>query len=120
MEVRSSFPIVYVDDMPASVCFYRDLLGFEEMYRFPDTDEPGYVALRLDDGKIGLSSGRSPDARCPHPRPEIRMIRNSRKRSASIPTAAWQFGSQPMFPCTSRCVRPRESSGPVSTSTPQW
>jgi lactoylglutathione lyase len=60
VQVRSSFPIVYVDDVFASVRFYRDLLGFEEMYRFPDTDEPGYVALRLDDGKIGLSSADFP------------------------------------------------------------
>ena len=60
MQVRSSFPIVYVDDVPTSVRFYRDLLGFEEMYRFPDTDEPGYVALRLDEGKVGLSSAAFP------------------------------------------------------------
>jgi lactoylglutathione lyase len=60
VEVRSSFPIIYVDDVRASVRFYRDLLGFEEMYRFPDTGEPGYVALRLDDGKIGLSSAEFP------------------------------------------------------------
>ena len=60
VEVRSSFPIVYVDDVPASVRFYRDLLGFEEIYRFPDSGEPGYVALRLDDGKIGLSSAEFP------------------------------------------------------------
>jgi lactoylglutathione lyase len=58
--VSSSFPILYVDDVPASVRFYRELLGFDEMYRFPDTDEPGYVALRLDDGKIGLSSADFP------------------------------------------------------------
>lgn len=60
MAVRSAFPILYVDDVPASVRFYRDLLCFEEIYRFPDTDEPGYVALRLDDGKIGLSSADFP------------------------------------------------------------
>jgi lactoylglutathione lyase len=60
VEIRSSFPIIYVDDVSASVRFYRDLLGFEEMYRFPDTDEPGYMALRLDDGKIGLSSASFP------------------------------------------------------------
>ena len=60
MEVRSSFPILYVDDVAASLRFYRDLLGFEEMYRFPPSDQPGYVALRLDDGKIGLSSANFP------------------------------------------------------------
>lgn len=59
-EVRSSFPILYVDDVGAPVRFYRDLLGFEEIYRFPPSDDPGYVALRLDDGKIGLSSAEFP------------------------------------------------------------
>lgn len=58
--VSSSFPIIYVDDVGASVRFYRDLLGFEEIYRFPPSGEPGYVALRLDDGKIGLSSASFP------------------------------------------------------------
>lgn len=58
--VRSSFPILYVDDVLASVRFYRDLLGFEEIYRFPDSDEPGYVSLQLADGKIGLSSADFP------------------------------------------------------------
>jgi lactoylglutathione lyase len=58
--VQSSFPILYVDSVPASIRFYRDLLGFEEMYRFPDTDSPGYVALRLEHGKIGLSSAEFP------------------------------------------------------------
>ena len=60
MRIRSSFPILYVDDVPTSVRFYRDVLGFEETYRFPASDEPGYVALRLDDGRIGLSSASFP------------------------------------------------------------
>jgi lactoylglutathione lyase len=58
--ISSSFPILYVDDVGAAVRFYRDLLGFEEIYRFPPSDEPGYVALRLADGKIGLSSASFP------------------------------------------------------------
>jgi lactoylglutathione lyase len=69
MAVRSSFPILDVDDVPASVRFYRDLLGFEEMYRFPDTGEPGYVALCLQDGKIGLSSADFPGIHCKPQRP---------------------------------------------------
>lgn len=36
-----SFTIVYVDDVPRLGALYRDLLGFGEMYRFPDTDDPG-------------------------------------------------------------------------------
>jgi lactoylglutathione lyase len=58
--VGSAFPILYVDDVLVSLRFYRDVLGFEEIYRFPDSDEPRYAALRLDDGKIGLSRADFP------------------------------------------------------------
>jgi lactoylglutathione lyase len=57
---RSSFPILYVDDLHESLRFYRDLLGFEELYRFPAADEPGFASLRLDDGKLGLSRADFP------------------------------------------------------------
>lgn len=58
--VTSSFPIVYVDDLSASLRFYCDLLGFEEIYRFPATGEPGFASLRLADGKLGLSHAGYP------------------------------------------------------------
>jgi lactoylglutathione lyase len=57
---RSSFPILYVDDLPAALHFYRDLLGFELLYVFPPEGEPGYASLRLADGKIGLSHANFP------------------------------------------------------------
>jgi lactoylglutathione lyase len=57
---RSSFPILYVDDLHESLRFYRDLLEFEEMYRFPAAGEPGFASLRLDDGKLGLSRADFP------------------------------------------------------------
>jgi len=58
--LRSSFPIVYVDDVLVSMRFDREVLGFEEIYRFPDPDEPGYVSLRVDAGKLGLSRADFP------------------------------------------------------------
>ena len=58
--VGSSFPILYVGDVQASLRFYRDLLGFEEIYRFPPRGEPGFASLRLADGKIRLSSADFP------------------------------------------------------------
>jgi lactoylglutathione lyase len=60
MAFRSSFPILYVDDVPEAVRFYRDLLGFRELYRFPADGEAGFVSLALADGKIGLSSASFP------------------------------------------------------------
>jgi lactoylglutathione lyase len=62
----SSFPIIYVDDLPESLRFYRDALGFSEVYRFPETGEPGYVSLELPDGRLGLSRS---DYQPPHNKP---------------------------------------------------
>jgi lactoylglutathione lyase len=57
LTLDSAFPILYVDDVAASLRFYGELLGFQEMFRFPpDAEPPGYVALTLADGKIALSS----------------------------------------------------------------
>src|SRR3954470_20526624 len=56
---RSVFPIVVSDDLPALLAFYRDLLGGEVVYGFPD-DEPVYVSLRLGESSIGL--GWAPNA----------------------------------------------------------
>ncbi len=58
--VRSSFPILYVDDLGASLRFYCELLGFEEIYRFPQTGEPGFASLRVGGGKLGLSQAGYP------------------------------------------------------------
>jgi lactoylglutathione lyase len=58
--LSSSFPIVYVDDLRASLRFYVDLLGFEEIYRFPPSGEPGYASLTLGADKLGLSSADYP------------------------------------------------------------
>ena len=56
----SSFPILYVDDLVASMRFYRDALGFEVIYQFPPSGEPGYASLQIGDGKIGLSRADIP------------------------------------------------------------
>src|SRR5687767_9955441 len=48
---RNAHPIVYVEDLAASLHFYRTLLGFTETFRFPpDGGEPVFVALELPDG----------------------------------------------------------------------
>jgi lactoylglutathione lyase len=52
---RSSFPILYTDDLPRSVAFYRDLLGFVQTYRFPSEGNAEFVALKLDEGAVGIA-----------------------------------------------------------------
>jgi len=44
---RDAFPIIYVEDLAASLAFYRDLLGFSETYRFPPGEAAEFVALSL-------------------------------------------------------------------------
>jgi lactoylglutathione lyase len=53
---RSTFPILYTDDLPRALAFYRDLLGFAETYRFPADGEPEFVGLDLDEGSIALAA----------------------------------------------------------------
>lgn len=49
------FPIVSSPDLGRALRFYRDLLGAEEEYRFPDEGEPVYVGLSLGGAHIGVS-----------------------------------------------------------------
>jgi lactoylglutathione lyase len=65
--IRSAFPILYVDDVGRALAFYRDLLGFREVYRFPPDGEPGYVSVELDAGRLGLSRADWPG---PHGKPQ--------------------------------------------------
>lgn len=61
---RSGFPIVSTPDVERSLGFYRDLLGGDVFYQFPEDGSPGYVALSVGELKlgIGLSPGAEADA----------------------------------------------------------
>lgn len=52
----SAFPSLYVTDIHQSLTFYRDLLEFEETFRFPDKGEPEHVELRLGNSLIALTT----------------------------------------------------------------
>ncbi|MCG7346282.1 VOC family protein [Sporosarcina sp. ACRSL] len=52
----SAFPSLYTSDINSSLTFYRDLLEFEETFRFPDTGEPEHVELRLGNSLIALTT----------------------------------------------------------------
>jgi lactoylglutathione lyase len=56
-----AFPILTTPDLPRSLGFYRDLLGFEVTYRFPADGDPVYVGLRLAGSELGI--GADPDFR---------------------------------------------------------
>jgi lactoylglutathione lyase len=51
---RQVFPMLSVADLDASLRLYRDLLGGEVAYTFPDADAPTFVTLRFGASEIGL------------------------------------------------------------------
>lgn len=57
---RESFPILEVADLRRSLAFYSGLLGFERTYSFPSDDDPQFVLLAVEDGKLGLAAADGP------------------------------------------------------------
>jgi glyoxylase I family protein len=69
-ELREICPLLQVFDMPASLAFYRDTLGFEVVQAAPPpdrvaTDEFGWVWLRRDGANLMLNTAYDPDAARP-------------------------------------------------------
>ena len=63
MVFSTAFPIVYCDDLPRSLRFYRDLLGFRVTFSHPEQGEPAFVALQLGEGaELALADVRDPEA----------------------------------------------------------
>lgn len=50
IELRGLCPLIQVFDMPTSLRFYRDLLGFEIVQRSQESDACGWCWLRSKDG----------------------------------------------------------------------
>jgi lactoylglutathione lyase len=53
---RSALVNLYTNDIEVAVEFYRDLLGFSETFRTPETGVPEHVELRLDGFTLGLGT----------------------------------------------------------------
>lgn len=68
IEVRGAAPLLQVFDMPASIAFYRDVLGFRVVSTSPD--EPwDWVWLRLGEVDLMLNTAYEENARPPAPDP---------------------------------------------------
>ncbi len=52
--VRAAFPLIYCEDLPATLAFYRDALGFEVTMSV----EPGFHALRHGGSELALADVR--------------------------------------------------------------
>ncbi|MDQ3822450.1 MAG: VOC family protein [Actinomycetota bacterium] len=89
MPFREAFPVVYAADVERSLAFYRDLFGFELVYRWPPDGAPDFAFLRLDPLGIALAAhsapeellGRSPVAGSP-PRFELCIYADDVDRAA--------------------------------------
>jgi lactoylglutathione lyase len=54
------FPILSTHDLPRALGFYRDLLGGVVTYQFPPEGDPGYVAIDLGSGHLGIGQELDP------------------------------------------------------------
>lgn len=59
---RGPFPIFTVSDMPRSLAFFREALGFEAGYQWPPdagTNTVEFIVLSFDGASVGLGRGES-------------------------------------------------------------
>jgi glyoxylase I family protein len=67
--VRGLAPLLQVFDMPTSLAFYADLLGFEIVGRSGPGRDIGWVLLELEGTQLMLNTAYDDDARPPTPDP---------------------------------------------------
>jgi glyoxylase I family protein len=78
LELRGVCPLLQVFDMPTSLAFYRDLLGFEVIQASPaqdrdSRDNVGWAWLRRDGAELMLNTLYDPDAERPPARDAVRV-----------------------------------------------
>lgn len=61
-QVRSAFPILIVHDVGRSLGFYRDLLGFDLAYHWPEAEPFAFATVARGGSEIGFGAGGDPAA----------------------------------------------------------
>ena len=56
LKIQGMVPLIQVFDMPASLAFYRDKLGFEVIQTSGQGDRSGWVMLKLNDVMLMLNT----------------------------------------------------------------
>lgn len=69
MTIRGLCPLLEVFDMPRSIAFYRDTLGFEVVKTSQPGDHFGWALLKLDDAELMLNTAYEDHERPPTPDP---------------------------------------------------
>ncbi len=71
IEMQGLAPLLQVFDMPTSIQFYRDVLGFEVTQRSKalsdNPDDVNWAMLRLNDAILMLNTAYEPESRPPTP-----------------------------------------------------
>ena len=65
IDVRGVCPLLQVFDMPTSIKFYRDVLGFEVVQTSQAGNDFGWALLRLNNAELMLNTAYEDDARPP-------------------------------------------------------
>ncbi len=69
LKIGGLCPLLQVFDMPASIGFYRDTLGFEVISPVPEDDRCDWVLLKLNESELMLNTAYEADERPPAPDP---------------------------------------------------
>ena len=63
IEIRGLAPLLQVFDMPTSIRFYRDVLGFEIIHQSTEGDHFDWALLRLGNAELMLNTAYESDSR---------------------------------------------------------
>jgi len=55
----TSMPNIFTRDIETAVAFYRDQLGFSQIYQAPGEGRPEHVVLELGQSRLALSTDRA-------------------------------------------------------------
>ena len=69
IQIRGLTPLLQVFDMPTSLAFYRDVLGFEVVQSSAPGDDVDWVLLRLAGAELMLNTAYEQDDRPSQPDP---------------------------------------------------
>ncbi|MDH3732892.1 MAG: VOC family protein [Gemmatimonadota bacterium] len=69
LQLEGMCPLIQVFDMPTSIAFYRDVVGFEVVDSEPAGDDCDWAWLRLNDAELMLNTRNEKPHRPPAPDP---------------------------------------------------
>ena len=131
IEIKGMAPLLQVFDMPASIVFYRDVLGFQVVATSqPGEERFGWALLRLHGVELMLNTAYEDDSRPAEPDPARIAAHDDTARSTDNPSVALPLGRAEvrtrtssgrrigMPACASRCANAASSSAVTGSRPP--